>query len=73
MTLRWVLGHPDIEGNVVADGWAKMAAENLLDVVLRDYLREASLAHITRMVTKARPAGVGRWIVDHVNCKSKPH
>ena len=56
--LRRVPSHSDIEGNEVADDWAKDGAESPLDAVPRDYLREASFAHRARMTTGARSAGV---------------
>ena len=71
LTLRWVPSHSDIEGNEVADDWAKMAAESPLDAVPRDYLRETSFAHMTRRATEARSAGVEKWIGDHVKNKHR--
>lgn len=67
LALQWVTSHLGIEGNEIADGWAKRAAEDLGDSVPREYLREDSFAHMTRRVTEARAAGVSKWIVDHVN------
>ena len=58
LTLRWVPSHLGIEGNEVADDWAKRAAEDQGDSVPRAYLRETSFAHMTRRVTEARTAGV---------------
>ena len=58
LTLRWVLGLLGIEGNEIADDWAKRAAEGLGDSVPKAYLWR---------VTEARATGAGKWIVDHVN------
>ena len=71
LTLRWVPSHSDIEGNEVADDWAKMAAESPLDAVPRDYLRETSSAHMAIMAAEARSAGVAKWIGDHVKSKHR--
>ena len=59
--------HLGIEGNEIADDWAKRVAEDLGDSVPRAYLRETSFAHMARRATEARSAGVIKWIVDHVN------
>ena len=67
LTLRWVPSHLGIEGNEVADDWAKRAAEDQGDFVPRAYLRETSFAHTAGRVTEARLAGVSSWLVDHVN------
>ena len=67
LTPRRVPSHLGVEGNEVADDWAKRAAEDQGDSVPRAYLRETSFAHMTRRVTEARSAGVSKWIVDHVN------
>ena len=71
MTFRWVPSHSNIEGNEVADDWAKMAAESPMDAVPRDYLRETSFAYMSRKATEARFAGVAKWIVDHVKNKHR--
>ena len=71
LTLSWVLSHSDIEGNEVADDWAKMAAESPMDAVPRDYLRETSFAYMSRKATEVRSAGVAKWIVDHVKNKHR--
>ena len=58
LTLRWVPNHLGIEGNEIADDWAKRAAEDQGDSVPRAYLRETSFAHMARRVTEARSSGV---------------
>ena len=67
LTLRWMPSHLGIEGNEIADDWAKRAAEDQGDSFPRAYLRETSFAHMARRVAEARSAGVSKWIVDHVN------
>ena len=69
--MGWVPSHSGIEGNEVADDWAKMVAESLPDAVPRDYLRETSFVHMTRRATEARPAGAAKWIGDHVKNKHR--
>ena len=59
--------HLGIEGNEIADDWAKGAAEDLGRSIPRAYLCETNFAHMTRRVTEARAAGVSKWTVDHVN------
>ena len=54
ITLRWKPSHEGIGGNEVADRAAKRAAEELEGRTNPDYLREASLAHLSRTVTEAR-------------------
>ena len=66
LALKWIPSYSAIEGNEVADDWAKMGAESSLDAAPRDYLRETSCAHMTRRATEARSAGVAKWIGDHV-------
>ena len=51
-TIRWI--HLGVEGNEVADPYAKGAAESALYAVDRAYLRQTTLAHMTRLTTEAR-------------------
>src|SRR5437016_11042803 len=44
VSLRWTSAHKGVEGNGVADGYAKETAESAWDAVDRPYLREASFA-----------------------------
>ena len=53
-----------IEGDEVAGDWTRNGAESPGDSVPKDYPREASATHTTRMAAGARSAGVGKWIVD---------
>lgn len=52
--IRCAPTHPGIEGNEMADLYAKCAAENAGDATDSSYLQETSLAHMTRMTTEAR-------------------
>ena len=56
-----------MEGNEVADEWAREAAECEEDAVPRAYLRETSLEHMARAATEARAAEVSKLIVDHIS------
>lgn len=61
LTIRWVPSYLGIEGNEVADRWAKMAAEDIL--VSRNY----SLATVSVLSTGARAKGIAKWIPEHVD------
>ena len=62
VTLRWTPSHEGIGGNELADRTAKRAAEELEGRTSADYLREASLAHLSRTVTEARSEATAEWI-----------
>ena len=57
LTLRWVPGHPGVEGNETANEWANEAAESTGGAVPRDYLREMSFAHMPGGPQKQNPRG----------------
>lgn len=54
IALRWTTAHWGDEVNEVADSYAKGAAESPHDPIDREYLCEASLAHLTRKSTEAK-------------------
>ena len=62
ITLRWTPSHQGIEGNEHADGTAKRGAEEREDTADLEYLREASLSHLTRVTTEARANATREWI-----------
>ena len=57
----------EIEGNKVADIWAKAAAENDADVNGRGYLMDASLSRLARVTTEAKTPSARGWISSHIN------
>ena len=65
ITLRWTPAHKGVEGNKVAEEYAKVATESAWDATDRRYLREASLAHLTRRTTEARTQTTRDWIASH--------
>ena len=71
ISLRWTPAHQGVDGNEQADAWARRAAERREGRASPDYLREASLAHLTRISTERRVADRGRWIREHVGRKHR--
>ena len=67
VTIRWTPAQRGIESNEVADQYAKWAAGSPHDRVDREYLRGASLAHLTRKTTEARTQRTREWIRNHVS------
>ena len=54
VAIRWTPTHRWMEGNEMADSYAKWAAEAPHDTVGREYVREVSFAHLTPKTTEAR-------------------
>lgn len=50
----------------MADDFAKAAAKSSLYAVDRQYLREATLAHLTRKATERRSKATKDWISSHI-------
>ena len=65
VTLRWTPSHAGISGNERVDRTAKRAAEGREEEACQEYLREASLSHLTRTTTEARANATAAWIRDH--------
>ena len=65
LAIKWVPGHADVEGNEVADFWAKQAAHNRADATDKPYLNETSMAFISRKATEARSEGTKKWIAEY--------
>ena len=53
-TIRWTPAHLGVEGNEMADTWARVAAERKAHTVDRFYMLETSLSHMTRKTAKAK-------------------
>ena len=66
ITMRWTPANKGVEDNEVADEYAKAAAESACYSVDRQYLQEASLAHLTRETTEKRSRVTRNWISQHV-------
>ena len=65
LILRWTPSHEGVIGNEQADQGAKAAAEGERDTADHDYLKQASLSHLTRITTEARTNATSEWIRNH--------
>ena len=71
ITIRWTPSHRGVAGNERADALARQAAAGELTQADPAYLREASLAHLTRKTTEARSLETSNWIRTHVKRKHR--
>ena len=62
VAMRWTPGHGGVEGDEVADEYARVTGESAVDAADRCYLREASLAHLARKTTEARAQNTREWL-----------
>jgi len=65
LAIKWVPGHADVEGNEVADFWAKQAAHTRAYATDKPYLNETSMAFMSRKATEARSEGTKKWIAEY--------
>jgi hypothetical protein len=78
ITIRWVPGHADIEGNEVADKQAKRVAQNLVAAVRYEpnIMKFTSISHLRRRAKEARSTGCREWIDEHCRGRKsyiRPH
>lgn len=62
IALRWTPSHAGAEENELADIMAKGAAEGRGERASAEYLREASLSHLTRTTTETKSRTTAEWI-----------
>ncbi len=71
--ILWVPAHAGVEGNEVADGMAKEAAENRTHAVPDEIRWQASLPHLARQATEDKVKATSQWISDHVHPECQYH
>ena len=71
VSLRWTPSHEGVEGNERVDRMAKRAAEEEESRASPQFLREASLSHLTRVTTEARSAATAEWIRMRSGCQRR--
>ena len=71
LTIRCTPAYKGVEGNEIADTYAKWAADGYSDAIDKKYLREASLAHLIRKVTEAKTRNTKDWIRRHVKAERR--
>ena len=73
LTIQWTPAHKGVEGNEIADTYAKCAAGGYLDTDKLDktYLREASLAHLTRKAAEAKTRSTKDWTQRHIKAERR--
>ena len=73
IVVRWTPSHEGITGNERADRMAKRAAEGREGEAGQEYLREASLSHLTRITTETRASTTAEWIQTHCGRRRRYH
>ena len=73
LVLRWTPSHKGIHGNERADRTARRAAEGKEGKAGHEYLREASLSHLTRVTTETRAKATAEWIRTHCGRHRRYH
>ena len=75
VTIRWVPSHIGVEGNEMADRYAKAAADRSApcrdEATPPELVDEASLSYMTRTATEARSRATAEWITDHVRAERR--
>ena len=71
VTVRWAPAYQRVEGNEMADTWAKAAADGSSYEDERAYLRVMRLSHMTRMSTETRPQVTGDWMSNRVGASRR--
>jgi ribonuclease HI len=66
INIRWVPSHQKVEGNEKADEFAKEAAQGQSQSLPDEIRWEASLSHLTRVITESRSKAKRDWIRDRV-------
>jgi hypothetical protein len=67
LTIRWVPGHADIEGNEVADKQTKRVTQNLAAAVRYEpnIMKFTSISYLRRRAKEARLTGCKEWTDEH--------
>ena len=73
LSIRCTPAHRVVEGNEIADTYAKWATDGYSDAdkLDKDYLREASLAHLIRKAAEAKTRSTKDWIRRHVKAERR--
>ena len=71
VAIRRTSAHRGLDGNEVANNWAKEAAESTAGAIDRLHLRETSLSKLTRATTEAGAQSIKRCIRNHVDRRGR--
>ena len=73
LSIRCTPTHRVVEGNEIADTYAKWATDGYSDTdkLDKDYLQEASLAHLIRKAAEAKTRSMKDWIRWHVKAERR--